>query len=168
MRIAACLTLALALAQPVDLRQRVTADLAQHEKEIVNELLQLLAIPNIAADQPNIRRNAEHLQRLFTGHGFTSEILETAGNPLVYAAADFRKPKTVLFYCHYDGQPVDVKKWKQSDPFEPVIRGTGRDARIYARSAADDKAPIVALVAAVDALKRSGLEPSVNVRVILD
>ena len=156
------------LAQAPDLRQIVRTDVAQHEKAVVDELLQLLAIPNVAADKANIQRNAEHLRRLLTRHGWTAEILPTAGNPLVYASADFGRPKTVLFYCHYDGQPVDAKKWLQADPFEPVVKGTGPDARIYARSASDDKAPIVALVAAVDALRRARLEPSVNVTLILD
>src|SRR6476660_1408710 len=64
---------------------RVRADVGQHQKEIVDELLQLLAIPNIAADKVNIRRNAEHLQRLLTKHKFAAEILETSGNPLVFA-----------------------------------------------------------------------------------
>ena len=89
-----------------------------------------------------------------------AEILETAGNPLVYGALNVPgATRTVLFYCHYDGQPVDPAKWNQPDPFKPVVRGEGADARIYARSASDDKAPIVALMAAVDALKASGLAP---------
>jgi acetylornithine deacetylase/succinyl-diaminopimelate desuccinylase-like protein len=155
-------------AQPPDVRQAVRADVAQHRQAILDELLELLAIPNVAADKPNIRRNAQHLQRLFTRHGFAAEILETSGNPLVYAAADFGKPRTMLFYCHYDGQPVDVKKWRQADPFEPVVRGDGDEARIFARSASDDKAPIVALMAALDALKRARLEPTANIHVILD
>jgi acetylornithine deacetylase/succinyl-diaminopimelate desuccinylase-like protein len=169
MRVVAAVLVGIALsAQQPDLRQVVRADVAAHQKAIVDELLQLLAIPNVAADTPNIRRNAEHLQRLLTRHGFVSEILETTGNPLVYASADFHKPTTILFYCHYDGQPVDAKKWLQADPFEPVIKGEGVDARIYARSASDDKAPIVALMTALDALKRAGLEPSANIRLILD
>jgi len=155
-------------AQGPDLAQIVRADVAQHQKAIVDELLALLAIPNVAADKPNIRRNAVHLQQLLARHGLASEILETGGNPLVYAAADFHKPATILFYAHYDGQPVDAKKWNQSDPFEPIVKGEGADARIYARSASDDKAPIVALVSALDALKRAGLEPAANVRLILD
>jgi len=158
----------MAQAQAPGLKAIVGADVAHHQKAIVDELLQLLAIPNVAADKPNIRRNAEHLQRLLTRHGLTAEILETTGNPLVYASADFHKPTTILFYCHYDGQPVDAKKWLQADPFEPVVKGEGSDARIYARSASDDKAPIVALVAALDALKRAGLEPTANIRLILD
>ena len=169
MRLATVALLAAALsAQPGGLRQAITADVTQHQKEIVDELLQLLAIPNVAADKPNIRRNAQHLQSLFTRHGFTARILETTGNPIVFAAAEFHQPRTVLFYCHYDGQPVDAKKWRQSDPFEPVTRGEGTDARIYARSASDDKAPIVALLAALDALNRAGLQPTVNVHVVLD
>ena len=159
-------------AGPVnDLGARVRADVGQHQKEIVDELLQLLAIPNIAADKANIRRNAEHLQRLLTKHQFAAEILETSGNPLVFAERGGpRNPNlpTILFYCHYDGQPVDVKKWNQTDPFEPVIRGEGADARIYARSASDDKAPIVALLAAFDAVHRIEPSDTTNVKIILD
>jgi acetylornithine deacetylase/succinyl-diaminopimelate desuccinylase-like protein len=146
----------------------------------------MLAIPNVAADRPNIRRNAEHLRALLGRRGFAAELLETTGNPLVYGALNVPgATRTVLFYCHYDGQPVDVKAWKQPDPFTPVLR-RGRmedqpaaldpksvarydaDFRIYARSASDDKAPIVALLAAVDALKASGLVPSSNLRIVLD
>ena len=164
------------VTQPQDLRQSVSTYVAQHQKAIVDELLEFLAIPNVAADKPNIRRNAAHLQRLLTRHGFTSELLETAGNPLVYgtydvpaAAGGSGKPATtILFYCHYDGQPVNAKKWTQADPFEPVMKGSGADARIYARSASDDKAPIIALLSALDALKHAGLEPSANIHVIFD
>ena len=174
------------LAQPSDLKTSVSAWVDAHQPQIVGELLDALAIPNVAADKPNIRRNAEHLRGLLTRHGFRSEILETTGNPLVYGALDVAgATRTVLFYCHYDGQPVDAKAWKPPDPFTPVLR-RGRmeeqpatadpksvsrydpDFRIYARSASDDKAPIVALLAAVDALRASGLAPSSKVRIILD
>jgi acetylornithine deacetylase/succinyl-diaminopimelate desuccinylase-like protein len=157
------------VGQAGDLKTSVTSWVGSHQKEIVGELLAALAIPNVAADKPNIRRNAEHLRVLLGRHGFTSEILETTGNPLVYGALNVPgAARTVLFYCHYDGQPVDPAKWNQPDPFTPVVRGEGADARIYARSASDDKAPIVALLAAVDALKASGLAPSSNVHIILD
>lgn len=165
---AAVLSLALSL-QTGDLRQSVGEYVAQHEQPIVDELLELLAIPNVAADRANIRRNADHLRALLTRHGLRADILETSGNPLVYGSLDVPGAgRTVLFYCHYDGQPVDPSKWTQPDPFTPVVRGQGRDARVHARSAADDKAPIVALLAALDALKAGGLAPTSNVRVILD
>jgi acetylornithine deacetylase/succinyl-diaminopimelate desuccinylase-like protein len=93
--------------------------------------------------------------------------------------------RTLLFYCHYDGQPVDAAAWKQASPFTPVLR-RGRldedpttidfasvdrfeaDWRIYARSASDDKSPIVAILAAIDALKSGGASPTSNVRIVLD
>ena len=169
MKLVATTLVVMLLAQADDLQQRVRSFVDAHQKEIVGELLELLAIPNVAADKPNIRRNAEHLQRLLTKHGLQAEVLETAGNPLVYGALSVPgATRTVLFYSHYDGQPVDRAKWNQPDPFVPVVRGEGAEARIYARSASDDKSPIVALMTALDALKASGIAPSCNVRVILD
>ena len=170
MRLVAALLVSWALSlQAGDLRRSVGNYVARHEQQIVRELLELLEIPNVAADRVNIRRNADHLRGLLSRHGLHAEILETAGNPLVYGALEVPgATRTILFYCHYDGQPVDPSKWNQPDPFKPVVRGEGREARIYARSAADDKSPIVALLAALDALKASGLSPSSNVRVILD
>jgi acetylornithine deacetylase/succinyl-diaminopimelate desuccinylase-like protein len=144
---------------------KVRAWIAANEEPVMRELLELLAIPNIAADRDNIRRNAEHLRGLFQKRGFTVELLETAGNPLVYA--ELKAPgakRTLLLYSHYDGQPVDPKGWQQPDPFKPVVR----DGRIYARSASDDKSPIVMTLAAIDALKAAGETPTANIRVILD
>jgi acetylornithine deacetylase/succinyl-diaminopimelate desuccinylase-like protein len=177
-----------ALAQPEgDLRSRVSAWVNTHQQAIVKELVDLLALPNVAADRPNIRRNADHLRQMLSARGFKAELLETTGNPLVYA--DLPVPgatRTLLLYAHYDGQPVDARAWKQADPFKPLLRA-GRvdrggkeipditaqtrfepDWRLYARSASDDKAPIVAICAALDALKASGLTPAWNLRVILD
>src|SRR5438874_13165157 len=109
MRFAAVILLATVFTQQAgDLRTSVRSFVGVHQKEIVGELLEALAIPNVAADKPNIRRNAEHFKMMLGRHGFTSEILETTGNPLVYGS--LRVPgatRTVLFYCHYDGQPVD-------------------------------------------------------------
>src|SRR5262245_30999502 len=94
-----------------------------HQREVVGELLDLLAIPNVAADRANIRRNAERLRSLYQRHGFSAEVLETSGNPLVYASLPVPgATRTALFYCHYDGQPVDAAAWKQPDPFTPVLR----------------------------------------------
>lgn len=172
---------------PADLKQKVDAWVTAHQRAIVTELVDLLSVPNVAADSDNIRRNADKLREMLTRRGFTAEILETEGNPLVWG--EMRVPgatRTVLMYAHYDGQPVNPADWRQPSPFTPILRA-GRmedgaadiadlatratfdaDQRIYARSASDDKAPIIALLAAVDALKASGLQPSSNVRVVLD
>src|SRR5262245_59915870 len=163
-----------AAASQARLRDDVRRWVASNQSQVVRELVELLAIPNVAADTPNIRRNAEHLRGMLERRGFSVELLETTGNPLVYG--ELKVPgamRTLLLYCHYDGQPVAPASWTQKDPFTPVLR-TGRvdqggrdvrdiagvrtfenDWRIYARSASDDKSPIVALLAALDALKAS-------------
>ncbi len=182
--IAVCLGTAGAWAQG---REAVERYLSTHRPDVVRELVELLSIPNVAADRPNIARNADLLRALLAKRGFAVEILETNGNPLVFG--ELRVPgatRTLLFYAHYDGQPVDPKGWKQAGPFTPIMRDRrmedgGQDipnflsllsfppeARLYARSASDDKAPIVALLTALDALGSANLRPTSNVKVILD
>ena len=143
----------------------VRAWVTANKQPMVSELVDLLSIPNVAADRDNIRRNAEHLRRMLEKRGFGAELLETDGNPLVYG--EMKAPgakRTLLLYFHYDGQPVNPKGWQQPDPFKPVTRND----RIYARSASDDKAPIVAMLSAIEALKAGGLQPTSNIRVIMD
>src|SRR5215471_3123102 len=170
MRVVATLLLSVALvSQPVDLKSTVSAWVDAHRQAVLDELIALLSIPNVASDKPNIRRNAEHIRDLLAKRGIAAEILETTGNPLVFGSLQVPgATRTLLFYCHYDGQPVDKSKWRQPDPFTPVVRGEGADARIYARSASDDKAPIVALLAALDAMKSANVAPSVNVKFIFE
>lgn len=184
---AAGIALGLRVAAAQELRPQIERFVADHQQAIVRELADLLAIPNVAADRADIRRNAEHLRALLARRGFAAELLETEGNPLVFG--ELRVPgaaRTLLLYAHYDGQPVNPPGWKQASPFAPVLR-SGRledgardlgdprtvarfdpDWRIYARSASDDKSPIVALAAALDALKSLGLAPTSTVKVILD
>ena len=176
--------------QPVaaqDVKSSVERYVAGNQKAIVGELVELLSIPNVAADKAAMRKNADFLRVMLEKRGFRAEVLETAGNPLVFG--EMRVPgatRTLLLYAHYDGQPVDPPAWKQPSPFTPILRDgrmedggkevTGlatRDRfepgwRIYARSASDDKSPIVSLCTALDALKASGLTPTSNLKVILD
>jgi acetylornithine deacetylase/succinyl-diaminopimelate desuccinylase-like protein len=143
---------------------------------IVAELRGLLAIPNVAADSVNIRRNANALVVMMQRRGIETRILETGGAPVVYGEIGDPSLPTILFYCHYDGQPVDPANWTQPSPWVPVLRSNTIEAggtiiepwpapgtrvdpdwRVYARSASDDKAPIVALMAMLDAWDRAGV-----------
>ena len=159
-----------------------------HEQPIIQELIDLLAIPNIASDEANIRRNADLLKTMLDRRGFRVQFHDISKRgPIVFA--DLPAPgasRTVVFYAHYDGQPVDPKAWTGTGPFEPGLR-TGSieeggvlrpfpaagtpyqgDWRIYARSASDDKSPIVAMLAAVDALAAKGIPRAVHLKVVLD
>jgi acetylornithine deacetylase/succinyl-diaminopimelate desuccinylase-like protein len=152
------------------------------QRAVLDEFTQLLAIPNLASDAPNIQRNAAAIRAMFDKRGLATRFLTIDGAPPI-VVADFKVPgatKTIAFYAHYDGQPVDVAQWT-SPPWTPVMRDAGghdvdwRNAaaidpewRLYARSAGDDKAPIVAMAAALDQLKASGKTPSQNLRFVFE
>lgn len=146
----------------------------------------LLAIPNVATDQANIHKNATLIQSMIERRGLKSKLLEYPGaSPVVYGELPNPDAKlTVVFYAHYDGQPLDPKEWA-SPPFEPVVRTGPLDKdgiktalpangpippewRIYARSASDDKAPIVAILTALDAMKAAGIRPAVNLKLVFE
>ena len=170
-----------------DLRVAIERHVGANQRAIVAELVELLSIPNVAADRENIRRNTQFLAQMLERRGFRSEVLETQGNPLVYGELRVAgATRTLLIYAHYDGQPVNPPDWKQPSPFTPILRDGrmedgGREVsglgtidrfepgwRLYSRSASDDKSPIVAFCAALDALKALGLAPTSNLRVVLD
>ena len=154
------------------------------------EFLELLAIPDVADVPADIQRNATFLKSAFDRRGFETRLLTNPANrPLVYAHYPAHAPgaKTVLFYIHFDGQPVVPAEWAQKDPFEPVVKKraaggawqpVGRDAlmatpldpelRVFARAASDDKAPIVMMLTAIDLLGAGKMSPAIDVKVILD
>jgi acetylornithine deacetylase/succinyl-diaminopimelate desuccinylase-like protein len=153
-----------------------------HEREIITEFAELLAIPNLASDKSNIERNAAAIRALFEKRGAKTELLSLGGAPpLVIAEVTAAgATRTIGIYAHYDGQPVDSSKWK-SDPWKPVVRDlAGKELdwqnakafdpewRIYARSAGDDKTPIIAAAAALDAMRANGTAPSVNLRFVFE
>jgi acetylornithine deacetylase/succinyl-diaminopimelate desuccinylase-like protein len=144
----------------------------------------------VSADREAIRKNAVHLISMLEKRGFDTRILESQGSPPV-VFGELLTPgaeRTAVFYAHYDGQPVDPESWV-SDPWIPILRsdsiemggveiewplpGTDTssldpESRIYARSASDDKAPIIAILAAVDALEAAGIDPSINIKLFFE
>ncbi|MDA1080716.1 MAG: M20/M25/M40 family metallo-hydrolase [Gemmatimonadetes bacterium] len=156
----------------------------QHEVEIVRELTTLLEIPNRATDRANILRNANLIKAMLERRGLAAQLLENGEFPPT-VFGELRVPgatRTVMFYAHYDGQPVTVSEWA-TPAYSPTLRAppqadgslgavrtgpvNGRynaEDRIYARSASDDKSPIVALMSALDAMRATGQLPSVNVK----
>jgi acetylornithine deacetylase/succinyl-diaminopimelate desuccinylase-like protein len=135
----------------------------------VDELKNYLAIPSISAlpqHQADVRRCAEWTADEMRRIGMQNvRLIETPGNPVVYGdwlAAE--GAPTILFYGHYDVQPVDPLNLWESPPFEATVR----DGEIYARGAADDKGQVFMHFKAIEAhLKQNGRLP-VNLRVILE
>jgi acetylornithine deacetylase/succinyl-diaminopimelate desuccinylase-like protein len=170
-----------------DWRARIAAWRSAHEVEIVKELADFVAIPNLASDRPNVEKNAERAMAILAARGIHAELLRVPeAPPVFFGELDTPGAKaTVVFYAHYDGQPVEPKDWSGS-PYQPVLRegplgAAGREIgwgslsrpldpewRLYGRSSSDDKAPLVGWMAALDALRASGIPLSVNVRFFLE
>jgi acetylornithine deacetylase/succinyl-diaminopimelate desuccinylase-like protein len=175
----------LALANP--LQESVRAHRIANEQAWMAEYREFVAIPNVGADRANIRRNAEFLVAMMKRRGIPAELLEgrtPATNPVVFG--EIRVPgatRTVVFYAHYDGQPVNpaewapgltpwnpvfltapvgkggqiVTDWKPGDPINPQWRLNGR-------ASADDKAGVFAIINGYASLIAVGGRPTVNVK----
>lgn len=136
-----------------------------HEQAIIAEFFDLLAIPNLARDEPNIRRNAAAVSAVLVKRGVKTRLLEATGAPpVVFGEIDTPgATRSLVFYAHYDGQPLDPKEWA-TPPWQPVLR----DGRIYARSASDDKAAILVLATALGALKASRIPLRSNIKFVFE
>ena len=185
----------LAQTQQVDHTQVFTAavpseaQVLQAAQASFAEYFQLLALPNDAVVAADIQKNTDFLQQSFNRRGFTTQQLANNGKPLLYA--EYRSPvpdaKTLLFYMHLDGQPVLPEQWAQPSPWLAVVKKRNAqgqwqavdsallqhqpldpELRVFARASADDKGPIMMLLAAFDTLKAAGQAPAFNVKVLLD
>jgi len=157
-----------------------------NEHRILEEFVTLLSIPNVASDHVNIRRNAALIIEMMKRRELEPRLLE-AGNSTVPPAiyGEWKVPgatRTIILYAHYDGQPTDPKQWAGTMPWQPTLRSAALEAggtilsmpkpgvkidpewRLYARSASDDKAGVMAILTAVDALKAQGIAPTSNVK----
>ena len=110
--------------------QQVREYRVAHEGAIVRELAEFLAIPNVASDEANIQKNAARLVEMLKARGVETELLPIAGRgPVVFGKLMTPGAKrTVIFYAHYDGQPVDAAAWTDGKPFEPVLRDNSIEA----------------------------------------
>ncbi|MEM9618812.1 MAG: M20/M25/M40 family metallo-hydrolase [Pseudomonadota bacterium] len=157
-----------------------------HEKEILQELIEYLAIPNHAFRAEDIQANLEFLLSAFERRGISARILETPGAPpTLYAETKSENAvMTLTVYTHLDGQPADEADWS-TPPFEPALKRPpfGDDDliefdssklranpnwRLFARSASDDKSPLIAMLAALDALRTIGESPNINLKFFVE
>ncbi len=140
-----------------------------HRDRYVDELKQYLSIPSISAlpqHAPDVRRAAEWTAESLRAAGLENvRLIETPGNPVVYGdwlhAAG--KP-TILYYGHYDVQPVDPVDLWTSPPFEPTVR----DGEIYARGSADDKGQVFMHIKAVEAFVKTVGSLPVNIKFMIE
>jgi acetylornithine deacetylase/succinyl-diaminopimelate desuccinylase-like protein len=158
-----------------------------HERAIIDEFFSLLSFPNIAREKSDIQKNADYIKGLLEKREIPARLVSVEGsNPVVFG--EIKTPgatRTIVLYAHYDGQPLDPKEWT-TPPFQPMLRsGTiesngnviplpasgepfNPEWRIYARSSGDDKAPIIAMLAALDAIRATGIHMKSNIKFVFE
>lgn len=182
-----CTILLVPFADAQTAQQRVRQYRQARETALMDEYRQFLAIPNVSADSANIRKNAAFITQMMQQRNIPAQLLngpKPGTTPAVFG--EVRVPnakKTLIFYAHYDGQPVNPKQWADGlQPFVPVfitapIEQGGKivttyksgDAidpnwRLTGRGSADDKAGVMTILNAYDALVKSGIKPTVNLK----
>jgi acetylornithine deacetylase/succinyl-diaminopimelate desuccinylase-like protein len=154
---------------------KATQEYIQQKKEIfLNELIDLLKIPSVSADQKykaDVQKTADFVASAISRAGCEEvQIYQTAGHPIVYGEhiIDPAKP-TVLVYGHYDVQPADPIELWDSPPFEPIIKKTPihPNGAIFARGSCDDKGQMYMHIKAFEAMVKSGELPC-NVKFMIE
>jgi acetylornithine deacetylase/succinyl-diaminopimelate desuccinylase-like protein len=186
-----CLTIVLfllplaTLAQPANL-EKIRWYRQSNEQSIYHDFISFLNIPNVATDTVNIRKNADFLVQLMTAKGIDHvqrlEADERNVPPVVYGDINVAgATKTIIFYAHYDGQPVNPLLWATGlHPFiSQLVNGRidenasiqpsanfplNADWRIYARGSSDDKGGVMAILNAFSAVKESQLKFPYNIK----
>ena len=183
--------LLLVVCVPVSLFAQTTQEKVRdfrssNEHQILKEFITLLSIPNVASDTENIRKNAALIVEMMKQRGLNPRLLEGATPetpPAVYGEWKVAgAQRTILVYAHYDGQPTDPKQWTGTLPWQPTFRTAAIEAggqiipgptpgtpinpdwRIYARSASDDKAGVMAILTAFSALKDAAIPLTSNIK----
>lgn len=138
--------------------------LEEHLDNSLTELVALCAQPSVAAQNWGMVECADLLQNMLQERGFSTEIMSTAGAPVVYAERKRQGDKTLLFYNHYDVQPPEPLELWNSPPFEPTLY----DGKLYARGVSDDKGHILSRLHAIDAFLETVGELPCNVKFLIE
>ena len=166
---------------------KVRAYRQANEHQILAEYFELLSIPNFTLDKENIQKNADFIASLLQKRGAKTQLLpsQTSGTPpAVYGEVLVPGAKrTIVFYAHYDGQAVNPEKWHPDiKPYQPLflsnsVEKGGRvlpqpkpgeainsEWRISGRSSSDDKAGVMLILNAYEALVKSHIQPTSNIK----
>ncbi len=141
------------------------ADIERSIPDYIKELKGFISFPTISAEGKAIPETADFVQEKLRSLGFRTERLTVPGAPpLIIADLAGAGHRTLVFYNHYDVQPIDpLAEWKV-DPFG----GEVKDGRIYGRGVADDKGDLMARLHAVETLLKKGDELPVSVRFVIE
>ena len=184
------LIIAITMLQPMSAQVLKTYEIDRmtddHLSDGIEKLRTFLTLSNIGSNPNDIDENLNWCRQTFESLGFTTETLLSNDVKHLLAQRQINAAlPTLLVYLQIDGQPVDPKKWEQENPFIPELKENQNgkfktipwsalneeinpDWRIFARSSSDSKGPAVAFIHALSLLQASKIDPSYNLKVIMD
>ncbi len=161
----------------------------QHRIEMLKEFMDFSSIPNTMNDRSDLLKNADFIMQLMNKSGIQNVQLLNAKSPKSIPAiyGEVLVPnakKTIIFYAHYDGQPVNPDKWAEGlSPFKPQLINTSLEKggkfidfpksakeftsdeiRLYGRATADDKAGVYAIIKAYESIQKNMLNQKINIK----
>ena len=148
--------------------EQSTAFAHEHSDRYLEQFNELLRIPSISTDpayKKDVARAADWIVTEMQRIGLrNAQAIPTAGHPVVYGEwlEAGEKSPTILFYAHYDVQPVDPLELWESPPFEPAIR----QGKLYARGVIDNKCGVVVNLKAVESILETVGNLPVNLKFI--
>ena len=139
----------------------------------VERWFDFLRIPSISTDPEYAEdcvRGADWLVEQLEGMGFAASRRDTPGHPMVVAQNHDAGPEAphVLFYGHYDVQPVDPLELWNTPPFEPQLKEVDGTTQVFARGAADDKGQLLTFIEACRAYLAEGQQLPVRVTMLFE
>ncbi len=167
---------------------KITEFHKKRQHALLTEYAAFLSIPNTMNDTASLRANANFIVDMMKKRGISNAKLIYGTSPKAIPAVfgEVKVPNattTIVFYAHYDGQPVNPDKWAEGlSPFTPQLMTTSLEkggkmipfpkenepidlnSRLYGRASSDDKAGVFSIITAYDALRQSGISPNVNVK----
>lgn len=156
------------LTSAIQVLQQVLEYVESNRSQFQEELMELLRIPSISADsdhREDVQRAAKWLHDHFQRMGLATELIETEGNPFVYAESPAVPGAPVaLVYGHYDVQPPDPLDLWDNLPFDPIVK----NGNVYARGASDDKGQMLTHVKSVQSWLAAGEKLPLQVKFLIE
>jgi acetylornithine deacetylase/succinyl-diaminopimelate desuccinylase-like protein len=143
---------------------QIDAYLEKNLDKSIAELSKLVSQPSISAQGIGLKECANLVADMLRARGFTAEVMDTEGAPVVFAERKGKGDKTLLFYNHYDVQPPEPLELWESPPFEPSLR----EGKLYGRGVSDDKSHITARLHAIDSILETEGDLPCTVKFIIE
>jgi acetylornithine deacetylase/succinyl-diaminopimelate desuccinylase-like protein len=148
--------------------KKILAHVDKNMPNLISELQTLVRQPSVSAKNQGIEQCAVLVQKMLKKAGASTQILRLKKGvaPIVYGEIKSKKnpQKTILFYNHYDVQPVEPLELWDDDPFSGIIKGN----KIFGRGSADDKGELITRIKAVEAFVKNTGDVPCNVKFLIE